>query len=77
MGSRDKFRDYRHEMSDDDHEALAAVLKSVQGRVVLSGYRSALYERLYGDWRSIEEKAYADGGRPRRVVLWFSPSMGR
>ena len=73
MGSRDKFRDYRHEMTDEDHEELAAVLKSVQGRVVVSGYRSALYERLYGDWRSIEEKAYADGARPRREVLGFSP----
>ena len=75
MGSRDKFRDYRHEMTDEDHEELAAVLKCVQGRVVVSGYRSALYERLYGHWRSIEEKAYADGARPRREVLWFSPSV--
>ena len=47
----------------------------MQGRVVVSGYRGALYERLYGDWRSIEEKAYADGARPRREVLWFSPSV--
>lgn len=63
---------YPHEMTDADHEALAAQLRSVRGMVVLSGYRSALYERLYSDWSSVEKEALADGARPRTEVLWFN-----
>jgi len=46
---------YRHEMtSDADHERLAEVLRQLSGMVILSSYRSALYERLYPDWRTVE-----------------------
>jgi DNA adenine methylase len=63
---------YAHEMTDAQHEELAAVLRSVRGMVVLSGYRSDLYARLYGDWRSVEREALADGAAPRVEVLWFN-----
>lgn len=67
---------YRHEMTDDDHRALATTLSSVQGMVILSGYHSPLYDELYGGWRQIERKALADSalhGRTERVeVLWLN-----
>lgn len=65
---------YRHEMTDDDHRALAEALRSVQGMVVLSGYRCDLYADLYHDWHSVERQALADGARPRTEVLWLSPA---
>lgn len=67
-------RAYAHEMSDADHERLAEVLRGVRGMVVLSGYYSELYGRLYGDWRCIERQALADGASPRTEVLWFNPA---
>lgn len=36
---------YRHEMTDHQHRELADMLKSVQGKVVLSGYPCGLYDR--------------------------------
>lgn len=65
---------YRHEMTDDDHRALADVLHSLKGMVVLSGYPSDLYDKdLYPAWRRIERAALADGARPRTEVLWLNP----
>lgn len=70
--TRDKGSDYRHEMTDADHERLAEVLRSLKGAVVLSGYACPLYNRLYGDWHRVERAALADGAKPRREVLWLS-----
>ena len=65
---------YRFEMSDDEHRELAACLRSVKGLVLVSGYRSALYDELYGEWRRVDTKAIADGGAVRTESLWLSPN---
>ncbi|MDE1170896.1 MAG: DNA adenine methylase [Verrucomicrobium sp.] len=72
--TRDAGGDYRHEMTVEDHRALAAALRELKGCVVISGYPSALYdEELFPDWHRIERSALADGAAKRREVLWFSP----
>lgn len=65
-------KQYQHEMSDEDHQKLAAILHGVMGTVILSGYPSALYDALYADWRRIERRALADGARERTEVLWIN-----
>lgn len=66
---------YRHELTDADHRALAAVLHSVSGMVVLSGYPCDLYDReLFPDWHRVERRALADGARERTEVLWLNPA---
>lgn len=71
--TRDKGCDYRHEMTDADHENLAELLHGLRGKVVLSGYGCELYDRLYAGWQRIERAAHADGARDRIEVLWLSP----
>lgn len=61
---------YRHEMSDQDHIDLAAVLRSLEGVVVLSCYPSPLYEFLYSEWERLSISAHADGARDRVEVLY-------
>lgn len=66
---------YRHEMTDDDHRALAEQLHEVEGMVVLSGYPSPLYDcELYPDWERVERQTMADGARPRQEVVWINPA---
>lgn len=66
---------YRHEMTDDDHRALAAQLHGLRGMVVLSGYACDLYDReLYADWARVEKATHADGARDRTEVLWLNPA---
>lgn len=71
--TRDKGGDYRHEMTDADHETLAETLHGLKGAVVLSGYGCEMYDRLYAGWQRIERAAHADGARDRIEVLWLSP----
>lgn len=66
---------YAHEMTDDDHRQLAAVLRDCAGMVVLSGYPCELYDcELYPDWQRHERRHFADGARERTEVVWLNPA---
>lgn len=62
---------YRHEMDDDQHRQLAAVLNDVKGMVILSGYPTPLYEELFAGWIRVEREAMADKAAARTEVLWL------
>ncbi len=70
-----QWRSYRYNLTDDDHRELVELLATVDGMVVLSGYRSALYEELLADWDLITTTARADGGQEREEGLWISPNV--
>jgi DNA adenine methylase len=69
--TRDAGPDYAFEMTEGDHEKLAECLHSLKGMVMLSGYESPLYDRLFKGWHKETKAAYADGARKRTEVLWF------
>lgn len=71
--ARDSGTDYRHELSEDDHRALAARIKTLKGMVMVSGYPCALYDDLFADWHVERRHAHADGARVRTECLWISP----
>ncbi len=73
--------DYAHEFhTDEQHTALADVLRSLDATVLLSGYASDLYDReLYTDWWRVERIAslHMSNGRgvkgrraQRTEVIW-------
>lgn len=45
---------YAVEMTDSEHEQLSTILHRCRAKIVLSGYPSPLYEKLYGDWRRVD-----------------------
>jgi DNA adenine methylase len=67
---------YQHEMlSDEEHEELAAALRACRAAVVLSGYRSPLYERLYTEWDRVEIPATTgQGGTRQGGSRWCGPT---
>lgn len=65
---------YTHEMSDDDHQTLAATLQKLAGMVVLCGYNCDLYEEMFKDWVRVDKASFADGARPRIESLWLNPA---
>ena len=73
--TRDKGGDYRFEMTDTEHAALAEFLRGLSGMVVVSGYDCPLYADLYRGWRTEKRRALADGAREREETLWFSPTV--
>ena len=65
---------YRHELDDGGHERLLEILRAVQGKVVLSGYPSEMYDRMLAGWTVVQREAMADGARRRTEVLWLNPA---
>ena len=65
---------YPHELTEEDHVKLAALLRGVKGMVVLSGYASELYDSLYAGWERTEKQVHSDGGA-RTECLWLSPRV--
>lgn len=64
---------YEHEMTDEDHRKLAQCLHGLEGKVLVSGYASDLYDgELFKGWRRVERAALADGARKRTEVLWMN-----
>lgn len=58
-----------------DHAALLELLTSVKGLVVLSGYRSDLYDEMLSDWKCVTKEHFtAFRHRANRTeCLWISP----
>ena len=65
-------RAYQHEMTDEDHSALAEVLHACAGAVVVSGYHCKLYADLYADWHYAQKHTIADSGVNRIEVVWMN-----
>jgi len=63
---------YRYEMSDAEHEELAEALNAVKGKVLISGYRSELYDSLYPGWLRFDRPSLADGARVRTESIWLN-----
>jgi DNA adenine methylase len=77
---------YAYEMSDEEHEELVDICLRLKGKVILSGYRNKIYERLeeHG-WVRLDKEvqlatAVVTGGRrrERRVEsVWLNFRVGR
>lgn len=63
---------YNYELTIDQHEELLWFLRGLKGMVVLSGYRTVLYDEVLGDWQRLEKNTFADGARARTECLWLN-----
>lgn len=70
---------YRNELSDTDHVRLLERLNAIQGRAMISGYPSKLYDEMLDGWERLEKPhfARANGSRKAIEVLWISPQKKR
>ena len=64
---------YDHEMTESDHRELLETIGSIEGRFLLSGYRSALYDDFadHFKWRraDFEIDNKAGGGKSKRKMV--------
>ncbi|RMH10773.1 MAG: DNA adenine methylase [Gammaproteobacteria bacterium] len=65
---------YRYEMDEDQHRELAMVLREIKGMALISGYPSALYDELYGDWVYRDKWVRVNGAGSALERLWLSPA---
>ena len=70
-------RVYRHEMSDQDHEELLKVLLELEGKVIVSGYPSEIYNDYLAKWKRVDTSSRISSGRGtdiRTECLWINPN---
>lgn len=67
-------RDYygREFKTEDEHRALLSVLTSLQCMVMISGYRSELYQQLLPSWRTSTKWTLSRGGTRVQECLWMN-----
>lgn len=70
-------RGYKHEMTDEDHQALLEAILGLQGMVVVSGYASPLYDTALAGWKRDTTHARIASQRGTKLsteVLWLNPA---
>lgn len=66
-------KQYKNEMTDADHIKLLDILDEHPGPVILSGYKSDLYDERLKHWQQKTIPALAEHGRKREEVIWINP----
>lgn len=68
---------YRHEMNYEDHVQLLERLLLIKGDVIVSGYKSELYDDILKDWEFVTFKSRSNSNKGtvmRDECLWIKPS---
>lgn len=70
-------KQYRFEMTVEEHEQLLNLLLSHKGSVIISGYDTELYNTMLKDWNRYEKTAYSQVGTKKKEVIWmnYDPPM--
>lgn len=70
--SRKSRHRYTHDFGDVDHLELSKVLHKLKGAVILSGYPSPLYNKLYRTWRCELRPHRSVMGGQRTECIWLN-----
>ena len=65
-------KQYKHEMSDADHEELLKMLLQSKAKIMLSGYESAMYNDYLAGWEKKQFSTCAEHGKPRTETVWMN-----
>ncbi|MDR0996995.1 MAG: DNA adenine methylase [Zoogloeaceae bacterium] len=73
--TRDRSTRYRHDLDQSQHIDLLDQLKAAQGKVMIAGYPSPLYDEHLAGWQRIEREHYARANGVRKAIeaLWIKP----
>lgn len=68
-------RYYNCEMTDEQHQELINTVKEINGKVLISGYNSDLYNSELSEWRKVAKESRISAGRGagiRTECLWMN-----
>ncbi len=61
---------YRHEMTDADHEELLKIILQSKAKIMISGYESEMYNEYLKGWHKEHFASCAEQGKPRQEIVW-------
>ena len=65
-------KQYRHEMTDADHEELLQTSLQSKAKIMISGYESDMYNKYLSGWNKKYFSSCAEGGKQRQEVIWMN-----
>ena len=65
-------KQYKHEMSDADHEELLKILLQSKAKIILSGCESDMYNDYLAGWEKKQFASCAEHGKPRTETVWMN-----
>lgn len=65
-------KQYRHEMTDEDHIRLLETIMDSKAKIMISGYQSELYDEYLKDWNRVTYNATAEHGLKRKEQIWYN-----
>lgn len=65
-------KQYKHEMTEDDHIELLRTLLQHKGKIMISGYDSDIYNGFLEGWNKEEIPATAEYGLKRTECIWYN-----
>ncbi len=65
-------KQYRHEMTDADHEQLLQELVITEAKVMISGYESDMYNDILKGWHKEAFNSRAEYGQNRVETVWMN-----
>ena len=71
LGTR-RGKQYRHEMTDADHEELLKATLQSKAKIMISGYELDLYNEYLQGWHKEYFTSCAEQGKPRQEVVWMN-----
>lgn len=67
-------KQYKHEMTDADHEEMLKELLQSKAKIMISGYESEMYNDYLKGWNKKIFDSCAEHGKPRKEVVWMNYS---
>lgn len=65
-------KQYKHEMSDSDHEEILKTALQSKAKIMISGYESDMYNDYLKGWNKVCFSSCAEHGKPRTEVVWMN-----
>lgn len=65
-------KQYKHEMSDADHEDLLKLILQSKAKIMISGYESDMYNDYLNNWSKATFQSCAEHNGTRQEVVWMN-----
>ena len=65
-------KQYKHEMTDAEHEELLKALLQSKAKIMISGYESEMYNDYLNGWEKKQFSSCAEHGKPRMETVWMN-----
>lgn len=65
-------RQYKHEMTDAEHEELLKIILHSKAKIMISGYENDMYNEYLSGWRKRQFPSCAEYGKPRLESVWMN-----